>query len=298
MEKTKVAFIINPISGTKKLVSKQTIIDTVVDKDKFDCTYLTTGHAGHAVTMAADCAAKGFDLVVAVGGDGTVNEVGRGLIHTGVPMGIIPCGSGNGLARHLGMPLEMMSAVRWLGKTRIIDIDYGLMNGRPFFTTCGVGFDALVSMKFAEGKGRGKMRYVEQIFHEILRYHDETYKLVIDGKETDMEAFIVTCANADQWGNGAFIAPTASLCDGMLDVSVIPRFTAVDVPLMAFQLMSKQLDKNSKFFNVKCRELIIKRQGEGVAHYDGEPIRLENEIRISIHPGGLRIAAPDKKREV
>lgn len=298
MEKTRVVFIINPISGIKRIVSKQTLIDTFLDKDKFEPTYLITGYAGHAVSLAAQCAEQGYDIVVAVGGDGTVNEVGRGLIHTGVPMGIIPCGSGNGLARHLGIPLDFMAAVRWLGKTRILDIDYGLMNGRPFFTTCGVGFDALVSYKFAQGKGRGKLRYLENILHEVLKYHNETYRLIIDGEETDMEAFLVTCANADQWGNNAYIAPTASLQDGMLDISVIPHFTAADVPMLAFQLMNKQLDKNPKFFSTKCRDLVIVRQGEGVAHFDGDPLRLENEIRICVHPGGLRVAAPDKKREV
>lgn len=294
--KTNVAFIVNPISGSSHFFSKRRMLESLVDRTKFDYEIIETKGPGHAVELASDCSSSGYDLVVAVGGDGTVNEVGRGLVHTRTPMGIIPCGSGNGLARHLGIPLDPIRSFLWLGNYHIEDIDYGLLNDRPFFTTCGVGFDALISQKFAESKKRGLMSYIENILHELLLYHSNSYLLFIDGDVVDMDAFLITCANANQWGNGAYIAPGASVLDGYLDVASISRFSPFDIPLMAYQLMHKQIDKNPQVITRKCRELKIQREGDCVAHYDGDPIVTSGDITMRIVHGGLRMAVPNKKR--
>ena len=296
IHKTNVAFIVNPISGSSRFIPKRKMLESLVDKTKFDYDIFETKYSGHAVELASSCSKSGYDLVVAVGGDGTVNEVGRGLIHSGVPMGIIPCGSGNGLARHLGIPLDPIRSFRWLQNYHVEDIDYGLLNDKAFFTTCGVGFDALISKKFAESKSRGLMSYVENVLHELLLYHSDSYLLFLDGEVVDMDAFLITCANANQWGNGAYIAPGASVCDGYLDVSAISRFSPFDIPLMAYQLMHKQIDKNPCVFTRKCRELTIRRRGTCVAHYDGDPILTKGDINMRIVPHGLRVAVPTKKR--
>ena len=296
--KRKVAFVYNPISGSRRLIPVIPIIERFINRDLYDYTILTTDHKGHATELASQYAAQKYDAVIAVGGDGTVNEVGCGVIGTDTALGIIPCGSGNGLARHLGIPMDPFKAVKWLNKSIFTDIDYGLINGRPFFCTCGVGFDATVSETFSNAGSRGVLTYMESILLEIATYKDQLYKLSFDDSSETFESFIVTCANADQWGNNAYIAPTASMQDGLMDVVVIHPFTPFDAPLLAFQLFNKLLDKNPKVTIRKCRRLTITRQNDGPAHYDGDPIQLGKEIKIEMIPAGLKVLIPDKRRGI
>lgn len=297
-KKKNIVFIFNPISGSLKLIPVKSLIELNIDTSLFNYEIITTQYAEHAYEIACDCAKRGIDMAIAVGGDGTVNEVGRGLIGSNTALGIIPSGSGNGLARHLGIPMDPFKSTKWLSKSTIQDIDYGIINGHPFFCTCGIGFDAQISMKFAESKSRGPIVYMEKILREVLTYRTDTYHLCIDGVSQNVDAYIVTCANAGQWGNNAYIAPTASLQDGMLDVSVIPHFAAIDAPLMAYQLFNKQLDKSKNVMRYRCKNLIISREKAGVAHYDGEPIILEPEIKIEIVEKGLKVVVPNKHRHI
>ena len=274
------------------------IIEKFINNDIYEYEIINTQHKGHATEIAREYAARRYDAVIAVGGDGTVNEVGCGLIGSDTALGIIPCGSGNGLARHLGIPIDPFKAVKWLDKSIFTDIDYGTMNGQPFFCTCGVGFDAKVSDSFSKAGTRGVLTYLESIMKEIATYHNETYKLSFDDSSETFEAFFITCANADQWGNNAFIAPTASLQDGLLDVIAAHPFNVVDAPLIAFQLFNRQIDKNPKVSVRKCNGVTITREKEGPAHYDGDPVIMGREIRIEIVPSGLKVLIPDKRRGI
>ena len=296
--KRKILFVYNPISGSHKLLPVVPIIERFMNRDLYDYEIIHTQYKGHATELAREYAARRYDAVIAVGGDGTVNEVGCGLIGTDTALGIIPCGSGNGLARHLGIPIDPFKAVKWLDKSIFTDIDYGTMNGQPFFCTCGVGFDAKVSDSFSKSGSRGVLTYLESIMKEIATYHNETYKLSFDNSSETFEAFFITCANADQWGNNAFIAPTASLQDGLLDVIAAHPFGVVDAPLIAFQLFNRQIDKNPKVDVRKCNGVTITRQKEGPAHYDGDPVIMGREIRIEIVPSGLKVLIPDKRRGI
>ena len=289
-------FLYNPISGSRRLIPVVPIIERFVNRDLYDFSIVTTNHKGHATELARQYAAQNYDAVIAVGGDGTVNEVGCGLIGANTALGIIPCGSGNGLARHLGIPLDPFKAVKWLDKSIFTEIDYGLIENQPFFCTCGVGFDATVSDTFSKAGTRGVLTYMESILKEIATYKDKTYKLSFDNSSETFECFIVTCANADQWGNNAFIAPTASLQDGLMDVVVIHPFTPIDAPLMAFQLFNRLIEKNPKVMVRKCSRMTITRESEGPAHYDGDPMMLGKEIHIRMVHGGLRVLIPDKRR--
>ena len=291
-------FVYNPISGSHRLIPVIPIIERFVNTDLYDFSIVSTKYRGHATEIAQEYAAKQYDAVIAVGGDGTVNEVGRGLIGTGTALGIIPCGSGNGLARHLGISLDPFKAVKWLDKSIFTDIDYGMIEDHPFFCTCGVGFDAKVTDAFSKAGTRGLITYMESILKEIATYHNETYKLSFDNSSETFEAFFITCANADQWGNNAFIAPSASLQDGMLDVIAAHPFSVVDAPLIAFQLFNKLIEKNPNVSVRKCQELTITRQSEGPAHYDGEPILLGKKIHIKLIKGGLKVLIPDKRRGI
>ena len=176
-EKKRIVFILNPISGTHSKKEIPGLIDKLLDKEQFDYELRLTEYAGHAAEIAKESATEGIDVVVAIGGDGTVNEVARSLVHTKTALGIIPCGSGNGLARHLCLPLDIKSAIRIINACRIEDFDYGVINDLPFFCTCGMGFDAFISLKFAEAGKRGPITYVENVLKEGLNYRPETYEV-------------------------------------------------------------------------------------------------------------------------
>ncbi|MBR4843088.1 MAG: diacylglycerol kinase family lipid kinase [Bacteroidaceae bacterium] len=296
--KRRILFVYNPISGGHRLIPVTSIIRTFTNRDLYDFSIVTTDHKGHATELAAEYAEKGYDAVIAVGGDGTVNEVGCGLIGTETALGIIPCGSGNGLARHLGIPTDPYKAVKWLDKSIFENIDYGLIEEHPFFCTCGVGFDAKVSESFSSSRTRGLLTYLENILKEMATYKNSIYKLSFDNSTETFECFIVTCANADQWGNNAYIAPTASLQDGLLDVVVVHPFTVIDAPLIAFQLFNRQLGRNPNVSISKCRRLTISRESDGPAHFDGDPIHLGKEINIELIPHGLKAMIPDKRHRI
>ena len=290
--KRKVLFVYNPISGSRRLIPVLPIIEKFTNRDLYDYSIASTDHKGHATELAREYALKGYDAVIAVGGDGTVNEVGCGLIGTDTALGIIPCGSGNGLARHLGVSMDPFKAVKWLDKSVYTTIDYGTINDHPFFCTCGVGFDATVSERFSNAGSRGMLTYLESILKEIATYNNQLYKLSFDDSSETFECFIVTCANAGQWGNNAYIAPTASLQDGLLDVVVIHPFTPIDAPLLAFQLFNKLLDKNDNVTIRKASRLTITRENEGPAHYDGDPCLKGKEIHYEIVPAALHVRVP------
>ena len=157
--KKKMVFIMNPISGTTNKAGIPELIAKTLDTNTFDYEIRLTEHAGHAFEIATEAKDNGVDVVVAVGGDGTVNEVARAIVHSNTALGIIPCGSGNGLARHLMIPMQLKKAIEVINEYQIHDLDYGIINEHPFFCTCGMGFDAFVSMKFAEAGKRGPITY-------------------------------------------------------------------------------------------------------------------------------------------
>ena len=154
-KKLSILFLVNPKSGVSRKRRVPQMVEKYIDRARYDVSVCYTQYAGHAYELARDAAARGVDAVVAVGGDGTVNEVGRALVHTGTALGVIPCGSGNGFARHLGIPVGVKSAIEFINNAEPVNVDYGKINGHPFFCSCGVGFDAVVSSDFAKCKGRG-----------------------------------------------------------------------------------------------------------------------------------------------
>ncbi len=293
-EKNKIIFIINPISGTHSKDGIPPLIEASLDNDRFDSEIRFTEYSGHAAEIAKESAAQGADIVVAVGGDGTVNEVARSLVHTGTALGIVPCGSGNGLARHLCIPLDMKKSLDIINKCNIESLDYGVINGLPFFCTCGMGFDAFISLKFAESGKRGPISYVENVLKEGLKYKPETYEIVDDNGKTTHKAFLIACANASQYGNNAYIAPKASMSDGLLDIIIMEPFTAFDAPQISIDLFNKTLDNNSKIKTFKAKSIHIHRNAPGAIHYDGDPIMTGTDIDVHIEHLGIRIVTnPD-----
>lgn len=292
--KKKVLFIMNPISGTagKKLILEH--IEQLLSRERFDWTVAATQYAGHASVLTREAVEQGTDIVVAIGGDGTVNEVARSLIHTPAALGIIPCGSGNGLARHLEIPLEPRKAIEVLNRCIIREMDYGKINGQPFFCTCGVGFDAFVSFKFAMAGKRGLLTYLENTLREGLRYKPDTYEIEDEEGIHKLKAFLIACANASQYGNNAYIAPQASMSDGLLDVTVMEPFTVLDAPQIAFQLFNKTITQNSHIKTFRTRKLCIRREKPGVIHYDGEPVMTGRDIEVEAVSKGLHVVVHEE----
>ena len=293
-KKMKITFIVNPISGTSSKEHIPELIDEMLDHERFDHEVRQTEYRGHAAEIARESAEAGVDIVVAVGGDGTVNEVARSLVHTQTALGIIPTGSGNGLARHLCIPMNNSKALEIINQCQIEAFDYGVINGLPFFCTCGMGFDAFISLKFAEAGKRGPITYVENVLKEGLKYKPETYEIVDETGTKHYKAFLIACANASQYGNNAYIAPGATMKDGELDVIIMEPFNALDAPQIAADLFMKTLGNNSKIKTFRTQSLHIHRKEAGAIHYDGDPIMTDNDIDVHIEHLGIRIVTnPD-----
>ena len=284
----------NPISGTSDKKDIPYLIEKLLDKEQFDYSIRETEYAGHAYEIAKESKEQGIDIVVAVGGDGTVNEVGRALVHSNTALGIIPTGSGNGLARHLLIPMKIKGAIQVLNDCEITDLDYGIINEHPFFCTCGVGFDAFISEKFAEAGKRGPITYLENILKEGLKYEPETYEIEAENGTIKKKAFLISCANASQYGNNAYIAPQASMSDGMIDVIIMEPFDALEASQISIEMFNKTLDKNNKIKTFRSKEIKIYRKAPGVIHYDGDPIDTGKEIVVTLKEKGIKILTNPK----
>ena len=289
MNKKSIVFIINPISGTHSKDEIPALIETRLDHERYDYEIQLTGYAGHATEIARNCVARSIDAVVAVGGDGTVNEVARALTHSETALGIIPCGSGNGLARHLCIPMDAKKAIDIINACNIELFDYGVINDLPFFCTCGMGFDAFISLKFAEAGKRGPITYVENVLKEGLKYKPETYQVESDDGAHRYKAFLIACANASQYGNNAYIAPGATMKDGEMDVIIMEPFDALEAPQIAADLFMKTLPNNSKIKTFRTRHLHIHREEPGAIHFDGDPIMTGTDVDVHIEPQGIHI---------
>ena len=293
-EKQSITFIVNPISGTKSKEALANLVDQHIDPSLYDCRIIKTEYAGHASEIARQCIAEGIDICVAVGGDGTVNEVARSLAHSNTALGIVPCGSGNGLARHLCLPLNMKGALDIINQGKTDYFDFGTINDHPFFCTCGMGFDAFVSLKFAEAGKRGLITYVENVLKEGLTYQPDTYIVEDESGVHQYKAFLIACANAAQYGNNAYIAPGASMQDGVMDVIVMEPFNVIEAPKLAMDLFAKTLGSNSHIKTFQAHKIHIHRDSPGAVHYDGDPIEMGTDIDVVMHPRGLKaIIHPD-----
>ena len=295
--KKNITFIINPISGTQSKDDLPRLIDESLDKTRFDYDIRLTEYRGHAAELTRRCVAEGRDIVVAVGGDGTVNEVARSLTHTHTALGVIPCGSGNGLARHLFLPMDADKALQIINHCQIESFDYGVINNLPFFCTCGMGFDAFISLKFAEAGKRGPVTYVENVLKEGLKYRPETYEIVDDSGIHRYKAFLIACANASQYGNNAYIAPGATMRDGEMDVIIMEPFDALEAPQIAADLFMKTLGNNSKIKTFRTKSLHIHRHQPGAIHYDGDPIMTGTDIDVHIEHLGIDIVTNPEATE-
>lgn len=288
----KVRLIINPISGTRnKAGLDRMVIDSLSPLGWEVEVVYTKGH-GDATRLALSAIEKNCDTVLAAGGDGTINETAAALCGTGVVLGILPCGSGNGLARHLGIPVDLREGLRVILENHPVDIDYATVNERKFFCTCGVGFDAAVSAAFALKKTRGKFTYLQSTFETYANYEPEFYTISANGKKLTEKAFLVAVCNASQYGNNAYIAPSASINDGLLDVTIIHAGNALSTALVGVDMMTGMIERNMLIQTFRTDNIVIQRERRGPSHLDGEPLEMDDCLDIRCHHNGLRVFTP------
>ena len=293
----KILVLINPISGTSNKDYLPETIRQKIDTSLFNLSIRFTQRPNHAYQLAKEAATNGYYGVIAVGGDGTVNETASALCGTETALGIVPNGSGNGLARHLGIPLNIAEALTIINSCNIKQYDYCTANQHPFFCTCGVGFDAQVSAKFAKNGKRGPFSYVKSAVLEYLKYRPQSYKIITpDGVITE-KAFIIACGNASQYGNNAYITPNADMQDGLIDVTVILPITPFDTAILGILLFSKHIDQDTNIISFRTPSLTIERVKSGIMHLDGETVMMPENIEIKCHHLGLNVFTPEKRHE-
>jgi YegS/Rv2252/BmrU family lipid kinase len=291
----RVIFIINPIAGTRQKQIIHDAIQKVFTAEEHQVFY--TAYPGNAYELAVQKVAEGYHNIVAVGGDGTVNEVASALVNTPARLGIIPAGSGNGLARHLHIPISVSDALKVLRDPVIRAIDVGQVNERYFFCTCGTGFDASVGKKFAHEPKRGMVSYVRATIHQYITYSPKKYVLKTENKKVKLKAFLVTFANSGQYGNNAYIAPNALIDDGFLDLCVLRPFPKTSTLELGLRLFFKNIDQSPYLEVMRVKKATLKRKNKQkiTLHLDGEPVTLKRKLKVKVIPSALNVMTPQPK---
>ncbi|MFC6997964.1 diacylglycerol/lipid kinase family protein [Rufibacter roseus] len=288
----KACFILNPKSGAQSSINVPELIEAYLDRTVWEPELVFTEHAGHATALAKEAAEAGARIVVAVGGDGTVNEVARGLLNTSSALGILPKGSGNGLARHLGIPMVLTQALEIINQPSFGRIDSCSINGHPFFCTGGIGFDGLISSVFAQSTKRGLSSYIQLIIREFRSFQSSGATVRVNGKELTSDFFVMAFANASQYGNNAFIAPMANIQDGFLDVCLIRKVGVAEAIQLGYGLMTKQIATSSLAEFHTCSTVQVNSEVPQHFHADGEYRGQATDFEVQLYPLSLEVLAP------
>jgi YegS/Rv2252/BmrU family lipid kinase len=291
--KRKIFFIINPVSGTTPKWPVEKEILAGLDRTVFEYSLLRTTGPGDAAAQADLAKKLGADVVVAVGGDGSINEVAGPLIGTDIAVGVIPSGSGNGLARHLRIPLKCRNALGVLNRMKTCRIDTGLINGRHFINLAGLGFDGWVAYRFSKSARRGFIAYSRSTLGAYISYRSQHFTLRLDGRDTiETKALFVTCTNSSQFGYQATLAPHADLMDGKLDVCIVEKPPLIHLPAMVCSLFTRKFDRSSHVRIYRAGEIRVQSPSDLIANIDGEPFAIGREVSIQTVPRSLTMVVP------
>ncbi len=284
----KIAFIINPKAGVKKKMDVPQFI-----KDNFSSSIpyqiFLWKNINDFASIKQQVIEGGFTSAIAVGGDGTVNAVASFLVNTNLSLGVLPFGSGNGLARSVGIKMDTAQALKQIeiGNEKIFDS--ALINNKAFFCTAGVGFDAHIGNLFATSTKRGFATYVKITLRELFTYKPKAYKITLDGKVINEKAFLITIANAGQYGNDVYICPNASMNDGILHLVVFKRPPLLLIPFTGLKVLRGKANQ-SKYIDIyTAKEITIEREEDGLAHFDGEPEKMQATIHAHVIPNSIKI---------
>lgn len=289
--KKKILFIINPISGVGRHKTVEKLINEKLSRNIFDYELAYTKAAKHAIELSKRAAEESFDIVVAAGGDGSVNEVGRSLVKTNSALAILPCGSGNGAARHMKIPMNLKKAMEVINRNKVKSIDTFNVNEETGINTAGIGYAAHIAHEFAKLKKRGFSNYLKIAVRDSLKYKSQPCEVEMNGEQKKINAFIIDIANGCQWGNNAVIAPDAKNNDGLLDLLLVSDFPFRNFPFMATRLFTRSIHRSKYVKLNRITEAVI-RQERNYAHIDGEPVIIGNELRIKINPLSLKVIVP------
>lgn len=291
-DSNEVLFIINRYSGTKYRNELQEKIEVLGRRTNIICVIQFTREPGHATELARQAIEKKYRMVFAVGGDGTVNEVAKGLLHSNIPLGIIPVGSGNGLARHLQIPLNLEKALRLVNQEKTMTIDTFTVNDRFSTNVSGIGFDGHIAGLFGQNGKRGLLNYIKLVVAHFGKFKEFEYELIIDKVHSKNKAFIISCANSSQFGNNAIIAPHASLSDQMLDLCFVNKMALIPALSFAIQLFKGTIHKSKYVLIKKTSELELRTNVPIPYHIDGEAAGSSSHFIVRINPASLLVAVP------
>lgn len=290
----RIVFIVNPKAGTNMQKHFRDSVDQYLNHKKFEYGIWETEQEGHAAILAEKAIAEGYEIVVAVGGDGSINEVASSLVGKEAILGIIPAGSGNGLAMHLGYGRDIDEAIKKLNTAEVRTIDCGAMNGRPFINIAGVGFDGLVSNLMKGSHWRGFLPYFLKSVEAGLSYTPRECRIELDDKVLNFKCFAISIANGPMYGYNFQIAPDARIDDGLFEVVILK-----DAPLWQyFAAVPSML--NSKIYDAEfvehyaSRRVIISAEGENHVHLDGEGMVVEGDLLFEMKPAALNVLVPVK----
>lgn len=287
-----ILFIINPHAGVDRVKAIQDAIEQHLDKALFAVEYAYTEYPGHGTEIAREAAQNHKDIVVSVGGDGSLNDVVAGLYGSDTMLGVIPKGSGNGFARSAGIPLKLDKAIQVLNRLNAHALDLGIADGHYFISNAGVGFDAVVTKAFAGNKTRGFRTYVKIIHQHIWKFKPREWVIEIDGERIEEKAFMITIANASQLGYNFFIAPEAKLNDGLLDVVIIKEHPRLMSGLIGLQAFTGALHQSRYVSHYSGKQIRISSPGNDMLQVDGDAKDCGNSIEINVLPKALRVLVP------
>ena len=291
----KIKFIINPISGKKHHGNIVELIDNHLDTSKFSYDYVFTKKTKDATRLSEEAKKEKYDVIVAVGGDGTLNECAQAVTDSNSAIAVLPCGSGNGFALHFKMKSKLISAIKQLNHCSVREIDYCSANNKPFFNVSGVGFDAHIAHLFSTTKIRGFSNYIKLVLKECLFYPAQKYSIQYNENEETHNAFIVSWANASQFGNGAEISPNAKVDDGLIDICIVKSLPRYKIPILLYRLFSGSIHKSKYVKIIKTKEAEIQCH-DGRSHLDGEPVDLGQKIIIKNHFKKLKVFVPNEEK--
>ena len=287
MKSRKILFIVNPSAGKKRNIDLKEFIEKEFSLPDFKVAVSTS--LEYFEEIKREIISGNYTDVVACGGDGTVNKVAAFACENNLRLGILPLGSGNGLARSVGISMDLKKALKQIETGTKKKIDAGMLNGKLFFCASGMGFDSHIAALFEKTTGRGLGGYIKLIWKEFFSYKAETYALKIGGKQISQKAFILACCNSGQYGNDFYIAPTASMTDGKITVSIIKPFHWIVVPYILLKVVLKKANTLNIVETHHAEEIKIIRANSGYVHIDGEPMESGTEINISVKPLALEI---------
>lgn len=290
----KLRLILNPIAGHGLAPRLLKLVDRSPLVQHYEVDICTTEYAGHGRELAREAAELGYAVVVAAGGDGTINEVAEPLCGSATALGIIPSGSGNGLARHLGLSPDPEKALAQLAHAQVKSIDTLRINNRFAVNVSGLGFDGYVAWLFNKGKRRGVMNYTRIALREYFAYEGGEMEIVVNGETTSRRAHMLVIANASQFGNSAKIAPTADLHDGLMELVIVRKPPLWQMILTFYRLFRGTLRDNAFIETIPCKSFRARCAPALHLHIDGEGHPPLEVVNAEIRPGSLNVLIPAK----